>query len=119
MPLASIIRQSLLHPSHPTIPESTQQEQTLIQPAVQTNETNVCIYSKCVSLRVCVCAADFGSFSLFLCIKIIIGRIAKSVTKLLNFSGHHISTWIPTIPTIFRTVSYGDVTFSFQVLTRG
>ena len=40
----------------------------------------------------------------------IIGRTAKSVTKLLNFSGRHIWRWFPTIPTIFPTVSYSDVT---------
>ena len=41
----------------------------------------------------------------------IIGRTAKSLTKLLYFSGRHIWRWIPTIPTIFPTVSYSDVTF--------
>ena len=50
-------------------------------------------------------------------IKGIIGRTAKSVTKLLNFSGRHIWRWFPTIPTIFPTVSYSDVTFSLQVKT--
>ena len=49
----------------------------------------------------------------------IIGRTAKSVTKLLIFSGLHIWRWIPTIPTTFPTVSYSDVTFSMQVQRPG
>jgi len=78
MPLASIIRQSIRQPSHLTIPESTQREQTLIQPTVQTNEKHVCTQYVCASASVCVCAADFGSFSLFLCIKIIIDESQKA-----------------------------------------